>query len=603
MKRWKILCLIGVLSFALHSCKSEKKTGVADDANAFLESYNKKYQELATASAEAEWVLNTHIVEGDTTARHEAEVANKAFADYTGSEEVIRQARSFLEHRDELSELEVRQLEKILYLAGANPATAGDVISELIAANALQTELLYGYRFILNGEEVSTNDLDGILRSSDDPQERLEAWECSKSVGKELKENLVNLRNLRNQSVQALDYHDYFSYQVSDYGMTADEMMALNEKLIREVWPLYRELHTWARYELASRYHEPVPDYLPAHWLPNRWGQDWLGLAPESGMSIDGKLKAKGAEWIVRQGEAFYKSLGYESLPASFYEKSSLYPLPENANYKKNNHASAWHMDLDHDVRSLMSVVPNTDWWETVLHELGHIYYYLQYSNPQVPVVLREGANRAFHEAMGSLIGLASLQKPFLQEMNLLPNDLETDSMQTMLKEALNYIVFIPWSSGVMTHFEHDFYARNLPADSMNARWWEYKKRFQGIVPPYERGEEYCDASSKTHINNDPAQYYDYAISYVLLFQFHDHIARNILKQNPHASNYHGSRATGDFLKSLMRPGATKDWEQLMQETLGSGLSARPMLQYFEPLMDYLKEINKGRKYTLPKEL
>ncbi len=603
MKRWKILCLIGVLSFALHSCKSEKKTGVADEANAFLESYNKKYQELATASAEAEWVLNTHIVEGDTTARHEAEVANKAFADYTGSEEVIRQARSFLEHRDELSELEVRQLEKILYLAGANPATAGDVISELIAANALQTELLYGYRFILNGEEVSTNDLDGILRSSDDPQERLEAWECSKSVGKELKENLVNLRNLRNQSVQALDYHDYFSYQVSDYGMTADEMMALNEKLIREVWPLYRELHTWARYELASRYHEPVPDYLPAHWLPNRWGQDWLGLAPESGMSIDGKLKAKGAEWIVRQGEAFYKSLGYESLPASFYEKSSLYPLPENANYKKNNHASAWHMDLDHDVRSLMSVVPNTDWWETVLHELGHIYYYLQYSNPQVPVVLREGANRAFHEAMGSLIGLASLQKPFLQEMNLLPNDLETDSMQTMLKEALNYIVFIPWSSGVMTHFEHDFYARNLPADSMNARWWEYKKRFQGIVPPYERGEEYCDASSKTHINNDPAQYYDYAISYVLLFQFHDHIARNILKQNPHASNYHGSRATGDFLKSLMHPGATKDWEQLMQETLGSGLSARPMLQYFEPLMDYLKEINKGRKYTLPKEL
>jgi peptidyl-dipeptidase A len=154
-----------------------------------------------------------------------------------------------------------------------------------------------------------------------------------------------------------------------------------------------------------------------------------------------------------------------------------------------------------------------------------------------------------------------------------------------------------------MTHFEHDFYAKNLPADSMNSRWWEYKKRYQGIVPPYERGEDFCDASSKTHINNDPAQYYDYAISYVLLFQLHDHIARKILKQNPHASNYYGSTATGDFLKSLMHPGATKDWKELMQETLGSGLSAKPMLQYFEPLMDYLKEINKGRKYTLPEEL
>ncbi len=584
------------------ACNGEKKDP-KNETSRFLREYNETYQKLATRSAEAEWVLNTHIVEGDTTARHEAELANKAFADYTGSEAVIEKARELLKHREDLEPLEIRQLEKILYIAGANPATAGPVVTELIAANALQTELLYGYRFILDGKEVSTNDLDEILRNSDDMPERLKAWECSKEVGKKLKENLVKLRDLRNKSVQALDYHDYFSYQVSDYDMTADEMMALNDQLIRDVWPLYRELHTWARYELAKKYNVPVPDYLPAHWLPNRWGQDWLGMAPSSDMNIDEQLKEKGAEWIVKQGESFYKSLGYESLPASFYEKSSLYPLPEDAGYKKNNHASAWHIDLDHDVRSLMSVVPNTDWWETVLHELGHIYYYLQYSNPQVPIVLREGANRAFHEAMGSLIGLASLQKPFLVEMKLLPEDLQTDTMQAMLKEALNYIVFMPWSSGVMTHFEYDFYVKNLSPDSLNTRWWEYKKKYQGIVPPYERGEEYCDPSSKTHINNDPAQYYDYAISYVLLFQFHDYIAQNILHQNPHSTNYHGSIETGNFLKSLMRPGATMDWNELMQQTLGSGLSARPMLRYFEPLMDYLKELNKGRKYTLPEQI
>ena len=42
------------------------------------------------------------------------------------------------------------------------------------------------------------------------------------------------------------------------------------------------------------------------------------------------------------------------ALPASFYEKSSLYPLPKDATYKKNNHASAWHMDLNQDLRSLI---------------------------------------------------------------------------------------------------------------------------------------------------------------------------------------------------------------------------------------------------------
>ncbi len=63
---------------------------------------------------------------------------------------------------------------------------------------------------------------------------------------------------------------------------------------------------------------------------------------------------------IVKEGEAFYRSLGYPELPATFWQKSSLYPLPTNANYKKNNHASAWHIDLQQDVRSLMSVEPNT---------------------------------------------------------------------------------------------------------------------------------------------------------------------------------------------------------------------------------------------------
>src|SRR5690606_24240188 len=163
---------------------------------------------------------------------------------------------------------------------------------------------------------------------------------------------------------------------------------------------------------------------------------------------------------------------------------------------KKNNHASAWHLDLDRDVRSLMSVEPNPSWWETTHHELGHIYYYMEYTNPDVPLVLRRGANRAFHEAVGSLLGLASLQKPFLAGRGLLPEgakDSETDDTQALLKEALNYVVFIPWSAGVMTEFERDLYAENLSADQFNERWWELKQQYQGIAPPTERGAQYAD--------------------------------------------------------------------------------------------------------------
>ena len=60
------------------------------------------------------------------------------------------------------------------------------------------------------------------------------------------------------------------------------------------------------------------------------------------------------------------------------------------------------------------------EWYETTHHELGHIYYYMTYTNPDVPVLLRAGANRAYHEAIGSLMGLAAMQKPFLAELNLI---------------------------------------------------------------------------------------------------------------------------------------------------------------------------------------
>ncbi|GAA4445481.1 M2 family metallopeptidase [Pontibacter saemangeumensis] len=573
---------------------------VQQQAQTFLDSYSVTYQKLYTNSAEAEWASNTKIVEGDSTNAVATRKANEAFAAFTGSAENIAQARTFLEQKSHLTDLQVKQLEAILYAGANNPQIIPDVVKARIKAETEQTEKLYGFDYRIYEKSVSTNDIDNILKSEKNVKKRLDAWQASKEVGPQLKEGLLNLRQLRNQTVQSLGYDDYFTYQASDYGMTREEMMGLMKQLNEELLPLYRELHTYARYEMAKQYGvKQVPDYLPAHWLPNRWGQDWSAMVEVEGIDLDGALKPKGAEWLVQQGERFYTSLGFPEMPETFYTRSSLYQLPESAGYKKNNHASAWHMDLDKDVRSLMSVEPNSEWYETTHHELGHIYYYMTYTNPDVPVLLRAGANRAYHEAIGSLMGLAAMQKPFLAELNLIDKDAKTDEVQTLLKEALSYVTFIPFSAGVMSEWEHDFYAQNLPANQLNKRWWELAKKYQGIVPPSDRGENYLDAATKTHINDDAAQYYDYALSYVILFQLHDHIAKNILKQDPHATNYYGKKEVGDFLREIMYPGASADWRLMLKEKTGEELSARAMVAYFQPLMDYLKEQNKGRKHTI----
>jgi peptidyl-dipeptidase A len=181
----------------------------------------------------------------------------------------------------------------------------------------------------------------------------------------------------------------------------------------------------------------------------------------------------------------------------------------------------------------------------------------------------------------------------------LLAGDGQADETQALLKEALNYIIFIPWSAGTMTQFEYELYAKNLPKDQYNRRWWEMVKKYQGIEPPNERGEEYCDAATKTHITDDAAQYYDYALSFILLYQLHDHIATKILKQDPHATNYYGNQEVGRFLDEIMRPGSSRDWREVLREKTGEDLSAKAMLRYFEPLMEYLKKENAGREHTL----
>jgi peptidyl-dipeptidase A len=215
-------------------------------------------------------------------------------------------------------------------------------------------------------------------------------------------------------------------------------------------------------------------------------------------------------------------------------------------------------------------------------------------------VVLREGANRAYHEAIGSMIGLAAGHPKFLVGRGLAPQGTSVDQMRQLLSEALNNVVFIPFSAGTMTRFEHAMYVEGLPPDQFNAKWWELVAKYQGVAPPSPRGEEFADGLTKTHINDDAAQYYDYALSYALLYQLHDHIARRILSQDPRDTDYYGSVGAGDFLKSLMTPGGSESWRAVLLRTTGRELDAQAMVEYFKPLHDWLVEQNAGRAHTLP---
>jgi peptidyl-dipeptidase A len=571
-----------------------------EEATAFIARFVDGWLPLQTTATVANWTASTDVSEAHTKVQVEKNLELSRFA---GSPEVIATVERLLKRTAELDDLTVRQLEKIRLGAAESPGTVPEVVKARAEAEARQSAVQDGFTFLLKRSDkdvtVSPNEIDRVLVESRILNERRAAWEASKRIGTPLRDGLLKLRDLRNQVARALGFDNFFALQVADYGMTVPEMMALCDRLVADVQPLYQQLHAFSARALARRYEveAPADGRIPAHWLPNRWGQNWPSLV--EGFDMDLPFRGKTREFITEQAEKFYVSLGFPKLPPSFWEKSDLYPADPASGRKKNSHASAWHIDLRDDVRSLMSISPNSRWFTTAHHELGHIYYYISYSTPRVPYLLRAGANRAFHEGIGDLIGLAASQRPYLKEVGLLPaSAVDADPVKFLLDTALDgsSVVFMPWSAGVMTHFEHDFYAGKITDSALNAGWWSLVGRFQGIAAPGERPETLCDAATKTHINDDAAQYYDYAIGTVIKFQLHDHIARKILKADPRECNYYGNKEVGDFLRGILELGATRDWRKVLQEATGEGLSARALVDYFAPLRDWLTKENQGHK-------
>src|SRR5438132_4540422 len=244
---------------------------IQERADRFLKLTNAGYQALYRVNSEAQWLAVT-----DVTPEHDAavEAAGKAYAAFNGNPAIIAEASDLLTHEKELTPLSVRQLKQLLLNAAEGPMTNPDLVAKRVEAETKQASILNSFEFKLNGQKITANEIDNKLEKSTDLEERKAVWKASKESGPALKPDLVVLRDLRNGVAREMKYPDYFSLEVASYGMTTDEMLKMLDDWMATLRPLYLQLHTWAKYKLAEKYHQPVPKKIPAHWINNRWTQE-----------------------------------------------------------------------------------------------------------------------------------------------------------------------------------------------------------------------------------------------------------------------------------------------------------------------------------------
>jgi peptidyl-dipeptidase A len=419
----------------------------------------------------------------------------------------------------------------------------------------------------------------------------------------------ARLAELSNTGARELGYADTGALWRSQYDMTPDEFQAEIERLWQQVEPLYRELHTYVRHKLVEKYGDQArrPDgMIPAHLLGNMWAQEWGNIydvvaPPASPLPYDlGQiLKARNTDSkrLVQYGESFYKSIGFSALPETFWQRSMLsHPRDRDVVC----HASAWDVDNQLDVRIKACFQPTADDFVTVHHELGHNYYQMAYRGQ--PPMFRNGANDGFHEAIGDAIAL-NVTPDYLKKLGLIDQIPPASSdIPLLLHTALDKIAFLPFGL-LIDKWRWQVFSGQVTPEHYNAAWWALREKYQGVAPPIARSEADFDPGAKYHIPGN-VPYMRYFLARVYQFQFYRAMCQAAGYKGPlNRCSVYGSKAAGDRLGAMLALGQSRPWPEALKAMTGTDKAdASAIVEYFQPLMDWLKEQNKGQQegWTLP---
>jgi peptidyl-dipeptidase A len=591
------LSLILLASPALALKGGGKATPAA--AKAFVDQLDQDLRRLWTRQATAEWIKATYIT--DDTERNAAWVDEEVLAYAT---KAIKDAARFAKVKG--LDPDTRRKLDLLRTSSVLPAPDDAKKREELAAIKAKLEGIYGKGKWCGQDGKKCRDLQQlseVLAKSRKYDELLDAWVGWRTVSRPMRPLYTRLVELGNEGAKEIGFANLGDLWRSAYDMPPAEFEKETERLWAEVKPLYDALHCYVRARLARTYgaDKVKPGQpIPAHLLGNMWAQEWANIYPlvepypnQASLDVEAGLKQKGYEPLkmVRLGEAFFTSLGLDPLPKTFWERS-MFLKPRDREVVC--HASAWDVTFAGDLRIKMCIKVDEEDLVTIHHELGHDYYYLYYH--QLPVLYQQGAHDGFHEAIGDALTL-SITPAYLHKLGLIkqvPND-DKGLINVQMKDALEKIAFLPFGKLIDQWRWDVFSGKTRPAD-YNKSWWELRRKYQGVAPPVERSEEDFDPGAKYHI---PANvpYTRYFLARILQFQFHRALCRHAGHDGPlHTCSIYGNKAAGERLRAMLALGASKPWPDALEALTGERkMDASALIDYFQPLMKWLDEQNKGQ--------
>ena len=602
----KLLLSTVLLSIVvISSCSSQQAPALNEsDVETFLERVELEDKTLGPVASSAYW-LQANFITYDS---------QKVVADYGKRFQLLaleraRQASTFDDV--EVSEENRRKL-NLIKNSFVMPSPLDDTLAGEIANIMAELDAMYGagQHCFGEGDCYDLEAFEGVIDNSRDPDELLKAWEGWRNIGTPMKDKYLRMVEIGNLGAKDLGYEGLTDLWFSQYDMPAEEFLAETDRVWGELKPLYDALHCHVRSELSEHYGEEVVSkegVLPAHVLGNMWGQSWANVydlvyTPDnpnasSGIDLTKILEEKNIDEIemTKIAENFFISLGFQPLPDTFWERS-LFVKPQDRSVVC--HASAWNLDADaNDLRIKMCIERNAEDFSTIHHELGHIFYYQAYNSTQ-PSVFQSGANDGFHEAVGDLLSL-SITPEYYNKIGLISEaeakDATSDPISLLMQQALQGVVSVPWTL-MLDKWRAGVFSGETSESQLNDSWWELREYYQGIGVPRERGADAFDPGAKYHIpGNTP--YTRYYLAQILQYQFHESLCNQMGFEGPlHECSIYDNELAGKKLRAMLSLGQSQEWQVALEALTGTQtLSGKSMLNYYQPLKDWLDVKNANR--------
>jgi peptidyl-dipeptidase A len=551
--------LFSILIFLLlfFSCSKEDKQM---EFTKFIEKHVKEVQPLNKQYAFAFWNANATGEKKYYDEMESFEVKIRTIYSNKNDYEFIKKIKESGEIKDPIQQRELI----ILYNSYLSNQMDSVLMKEIVNLNSNIIKKFNTYRAVIDGKEVTDNQILEVLKNEKSEGKRKAAWEASKQVGKVIEQNLLKLVKLRNQVAVKLGFKNFYEMSMFISEQDPNEIVGIFNKLKESTDEPFRKLKDKMDKILAEKY-----GIRPDEMKPWHYADPFFQSVPKvSNINFDQYYKGKDIEKL---GRDFYSSIGMtvdDILKNSdLYERKGKYP-----------HAFCIDMDREGDVRTMQNINADVNWMETILHELGHGVYSKNVDR-SLPYLLRSESHILTTEAIAQMMERHA-KNPEWMQANLGISDNEKEEITKVVKEEqqLKALIFCRWSM-VMLFFEKNLYEN--PDQDLNKLWWDLVEKYQFIKRPSGRNEP--DYAAKIHLSQSPVYYHNYLLGELMASQLMNNIAKNIYKTDDLSKiSFYNNPEVGKYLiEKVFKPGSKYSWNDLIKEATGEFLDPKYYIKQY----------------------